>query len=646
MADDFFDAASGVGPAGDDEQLSPEAKVLPLHYAAFVGEAERARSAWGALSWADRVALDPRGNTALHVAVLRGNRNVLEALLDLGLSCELRNARGFTPLQDAAAAGDADFVRLMVQHRHGGARAEFERQRPQILRTLASSPDFRMALKWELRSFLFGSLLRRYTPHDTYAITKVGSKLRVDGTLTGLDDSPEAAQAMLPRWKRDKFSLVMIGAASGAGSREGVDDSKTQLYLLQHGNKEAIDMLAKPPESEGGKGESKEQQIDMEVNALMAEGGQSRSKFSMKDVKFGPAKSWLFGSTVREKVYGWTCQVFDLHFTASTAETVRQYVAGGEAKVRPAASCTPRWRRCPAADSPPAHAFAPRSQGTFEEYLAGLEEERVSDDGAGEGSAGGSEGVAPLDDSEAAGGGNDTALGRMALNELDEIVTEEEALGEGASTRTTKKRIKGRCWMAHQFPLDVSQLLPLLSVVKHVNKQVGRLVSFFHKWDEKVGPDLFPVRILLPIMFTIAAHVSFKRFKPLENGEADVPEGHFNIMPEGYTLKTLHEALAENDMEMEHDGGGRIGGGPFGKRTAPFGTGASGGRPGRAAGNGGKSDEDGGGESGADGLAGPDLERLAREAEAKGDALDTSAIERYCLDDGDDDSDDGGLSSF
>merc|ERR1719353_1301095 len=122
----------------------------------------------------------------------------------------------------------------MVENRHGGAKAEFERKRPRILKTLVEAPDFRMSLKWELHSFLFGGLLRKYTPHDVYDISKVGCKLRIDGTLMGLDEEAATSGAMLPRWRRGRFSLILLGG------------SEPRLYLLRH-----------PKDPPKGKGEKK-----------------------------------------------------------------------------------------------------------------------------------------------------------------------------------------------------------------------------------------------------------------------------------------------------------------------------------------------------------------------------------------------------
>jgi hypothetical protein len=68
-------------------------------------------------------------------------------------------------------------------------------------------------LEWQLGSSLPGlsMLLRRYAPHDTYTVWKVGDRLRVDGSLMGLDTSSN----MIPEWKRGHFSLIVDGSPEG-----------------------------------------------------------------------------------------------------------------------------------------------------------------------------------------------------------------------------------------------------------------------------------------------------------------------------------------------------------------------------------------------------------------------------------------------
>ena len=126
-----------------------------------------------------------------------------------------------------------------------------------------ATPTCLSQLRWELGSPLFGLLLRHYAPDDTYQLWKVGQwgsrwggggavgpgvappsllllaplshppsypptraahalplppqvgdRLRVDGTLMGLDD---AKRSFIPRWKRGHFSLLVDAGGWGGG---------------------------------------------------------------------------------------------------------------------------------------------------------------------------------------------------------------------------------------------------------------------------------------------------------------------------------------------------------------------------------------------------------------------------------------------
>ncbi len=59
-------------------------------------------------------------------------------------------------------------------------------------------------IKWELGSPLFGILLRRMAPHDTYTIWKYKSLLRVDGSLMGIQDNGG-------RWSDDDDDGALLG---------------------------------------------------------------------------------------------------------------------------------------------------------------------------------------------------------------------------------------------------------------------------------------------------------------------------------------------------------------------------------------------------------------------------------------------------
>ena len=121
-------------------------------------------------------ALDSCGNTALHVAVLRGHVRVVDALLDddVDFPLDVRSSTGWTPLQEAVHLGDRRLVKTLFKKQIDRSKRDFERKKPVLLATLRSLPDFRMKIHWEFGSMVFGPMLRRYAPSDTYEVTKRG----------------------------------------------------------------------------------------------------------------------------------------------------------------------------------------------------------------------------------------------------------------------------------------------------------------------------------------------------------------------------------------------------------------------------------------------------------------------------------------
>ena len=94
-----------VVPAGDDEEEDEFEDALPvfaddvppeaLHRAAFANDVAALSTALRSLPRGDWGALDRAGNTAAHVAVLRGSRDALELLLARGAPCDSKSAAGW-----------------------------------------------------------------------------------------------------------------------------------------------------------------------------------------------------------------------------------------------------------------------------------------------------------------------------------------------------------------------------------------------------------------------------------------------------------------------------------------------------------------------------------------------------------------------
>lgn len=52
--------------------------------------------------------------------------------------------------------------------------------------------------------------------------------------------------------------------------------------------------------------------------------------------------------------------------------------------------------------------------------------------------------------------------------------------------------MRARCWMARDFPMKLSQLLPLLNVIGTANKHMEKVSKFLSKYTEM---DMFPVKL-------------------------------------------------------------------------------------------------------------------------------------------------------
>lgn len=122
---DIFDAA-GVGTADDVRRLlreDPErarARSIygwtPLHVAAFAGNLEATKVLLDAGADVHARAKSRFKNTPLQVALLTGEYGTAKLLLDRGADPLVRQAKGFTPMHEAAFLGRIDLIELLLAH--------------------------------------------------------------------------------------------------------------------------------------------------------------------------------------------------------------------------------------------------------------------------------------------------------------------------------------------------------------------------------------------------------------------------------------------------------------------------------------------------------------------------------------------------
>ena len=126
---------------------------------------------------------------ALHVAVIARAHDAVRTLITAGFPLDVKNSRGWYALDEAISLGDRTAVETLFVAQKEAFKALLKEKKLQLTETLRTMPDCTMQVKWELGSPLFGVILRRMAPHDTYTIWKYKSLLRVDGSLMGIKDA-------------------------------------------------------------------------------------------------------------------------------------------------------------------------------------------------------------------------------------------------------------------------------------------------------------------------------------------------------------------------------------------------------------------------------------------------------------------------
>lgn len=109
--------------------------------------------------------------------------------------------------------------------------------------------------------------------------------------------------------------------------------------------------------------------------------------------------------------------------------------------------------------------------------------------------------------------------------------------------------IRARLWIAEGFPMSLSQLLPLLDVIGAAYKQLAKVAKFMHKYGDM---DMFPVKVQVPLLFSVYALVSFKKLQVLGPGGNAPPPADFFEVPETYTRKRLIEVMDKHSHFAKH----------------------------------------------------------------------------------------------
>lgn len=78
------------------------------------------------------------------------------------------------------------------------------------------------------------------------------------------------------------------------------------------------------------------------------------------------------------------------------------------------------------------------------------------------------------------------------LNDLKELELTPQNSKASSAVRKKGRKISAKCWMAQKFPMSLRQLLPVMDVIGHANKHLGRMAKFLRKYGDM---ELFPVKL-------------------------------------------------------------------------------------------------------------------------------------------------------
>ncbi|XP_023814248.1 ankyrin repeat domain-containing protein 13A isoform X1 [Oryzias latipes] len=416
---------------------------FPLHVAVWDNDYRRLEEQIRLQNDIDNV--DPRGRTALHLAVSLGHLESVRVLLRHGAAVTKENANNWTVLQEAVSTGDPEMVQLVLQRRDYLKASTALGGVPELLSKIRKSPDFYMEMKWEFTSWI--PLLSRVCPSDVCRIWKSGACLRVDATLLGFENMT---------WIRGRRSYIFRG-----------DDSCAELMEINHDDQVVdVERFNISQEMEDVTLESMqppEQEVAKRLTTPIV-----NTYLDTKDIAFERSKSGIWGwrSDKTEAVNGFEAKVFTVNNVNVVIRTRTEHLTDEEkARIK--------------------------SERNVLESLLGTVEQHIS-----------AQGDLTLEYATAT---NPTAiLPEEYFNPEFDLGNRDIGRPIELSIRTQK--FKGTLWMSEEHPLSlVEQVTPIIDLMARTSSHFARLRDFV---TLKFPPG-FPVKIEIPLFHVLNAKITF-----------------------------------------------------------------------------------------------------------------------------------------
>eukprot|EP00164_Ancoracysta_twista_P005089 GFYU01006927.1.p1 GENE.GFYU01006927.1~~GFYU01006927.1.p1 ORF type:complete len:582 (+),score=90.57 GFYU01006927.1:58-1803(+) len=507
--------------------------LFPLHAAILrdkINELKNLLKTQDALDIIDDT--DHHGNTALHLAVILRESEMIHQLLAAGADPKVKNALGWTVLEEAVATRDGYLVYLVYTATQQRVWYQWQNRLPIILHSLEEFGDFYMEIRWEFDSNII-RFINSIAPSDTYKIWKKGSNLRVDTTLLGLDGM---------KCVRGNVSFLFQGLNT---------DTPGTLLMLNHDKKKITDALTTVRDPTP---EELRRDVANLMNADMVQGELNADEMSVQ-----PVTTWRGQAAKSQKIGPWVAHPYTvnglgLSVTIRREERARliyrdfdRYFEGfneddgdGEGEGE-----GPTWKTLGNADKTPAmrmdtasraltvndiseivaddgnpSSLSPKSNGGHSSRKSGMSTSGKRKFSFGRRKSKDSEGDrTPRTSTSTAGGSSRRASAKSTITE-DDI--------RSHTDQRVDRSVKANVWLCDHFPLGLHRVLPLTDILAPTNKHFGKIRDVL---SMKLPPGQFPVRISIPIMMSINAVVTFERCEV-----SNIDEGVFKV-PSGYQFQ-------------------------------------------------------------------------------------------------------------
>ncbi|PIC41899.1 hypothetical protein B9Z55_009158 [Caenorhabditis nigoni] len=164
---------------------SPLKLEYPLHYAVYNNQQNDLKELLANQSTLEIDKMDPRGRTALMLAVTIGHFECANLLLESGADASIPNKEMWSVSNEAVAQGNEEFVQSVIQHRDFQRATRGAQAMKRSLEKLREVPDFFCEMNWDFSSWV--PFLSQACPSDCHKVYKKGSSVRIDTTLASFE---------------------------------------------------------------------------------------------------------------------------------------------------------------------------------------------------------------------------------------------------------------------------------------------------------------------------------------------------------------------------------------------------------------------------------------------------------------------------